>query len=130
VRPSAYDPVLETASAGWKTQIGDFISGAEGKAGTPGGEYAANQQFYVDIQSAIEGHVARVRAASGSPEAIQILQLLSTDVENLRKLHQTGGAAGLSPSVGEPARAAIETELRALDKLESEYKGAAGTPSG
>lgn len=127
VRGSGYDPALETASTDWKTKIGAFIAGAQEKAGTPEGEYAAHKQFYVDIQTDIEGQITRTQAASGSPESVKILQILSKDVENLRKLHEAGGAAGLSPAVAQPAHTAIETELRALKTLQSELKNSAGT---
>ncbi|HVE82257.1 MAG TPA: hypothetical protein VND93_05395, partial [Myxococcales bacterium] len=109
--------------ADWKTQIGDFITRMESQAGTPSGEYQSNMQFYEDTQKSIGGEVARVKAASGSQRAMEIMDLLAKDVENLRKLHESGGKGGLTQTLGEPARQAIETELGALNKLESEYRG-------
>jgi hypothetical protein len=103
-------------------QIGTFITDTEGKAGTPSGEYEANKQFYVDLQNKIGGQIANTKAAGGSARSVEIMELLSKDVENLRKLHEAGGKAGLTPEVGEPARAAIETELRAMTKLQSELR--------
>ena len=123
-----YDQKLDAASTDWQEKIGAFITDAESKAGTPDGEYEASKQFYEDMQNTIGGHVARTKAASGSPRAVEILELLSKDVENLRKLHESGGKGGLSRALGDPARQAIETELRALNKLESEYR--AGSENG
>lgn len=117
-----YDPKLESAAADWKAQIGKFIAEAESSAGTPGGEYDANKKFYEDMQNTIGGQVAQTKAASGSPRAVEIMELLSKDIENLRKLHESGGKAGLTSELGDPARALIETELRALTKLQSEYR--------
>ena len=120
---SRYDVKLEAAAADWKEQVGAFITDSVAKAGTPGGEYEANKKFYEDMQNSIGGHVARTKAASGSQRAVEILELLSKDIENLRKLHEVGGKAGLTQAVADPARTAIETELRALNKLQSEYRG-------
>jgi len=127
--PKQYDPVLENASSGWREKIGAFITSAEEKAGTPGGTYESNKQFYEDMQTAIGGQLARLQAASSSKHLAEILQLLSKDIENLRTLHESGGEAGLSQALGEPARQAIETELNALDKLQSEYKAGSHTAS-
>lgn len=120
--PPRYDPKLEVAAADWKEQIGTFITDTEGKAGTPGGEYEANKPFYEGMQSKIGGQIANTKAGGGSARAVEIMELLSKDVENLRKLHEAGGKAGLTTEVGEPARAAIETELRAMTKLQSELR--------
>jgi hypothetical protein len=125
---SRYDVKLEVASTEWQEKIGAFITDAEAKAGTPGGEYEMHKQFYEDMQNSIGGHVARTKAANGSARAVEILELLSKDIENLRKLHESGGKGGLSAALGEPARQAIETELRALNKLQSEYR--AGNENG
>src|SRR4051812_5251268 len=111
-----YDPKMEAAAADWKAQIGKFIDDSEALAGTPGGELEANKQFYEDMQKTIGGQIAQTKAASGSPRAVEIMELLSKDIENLRKLHETGGKAGLTKTLGEPARTAIETELRAMNK--------------
>lgn len=119
---SKYDVKLEAAASDWQAQISAFITDQESKAGTPGGEFEPNKQFYDGVQQSIGGETARIKAASGSSRAIEILELLSKDVENLRKLHETGGKAGLTQAMGEGARTAIETELRALNKLESEYR--------
>jgi len=122
--PPKYDPKLEVAAADWQTQIGAFITDTEGKAGTPDGEYATetNKKFYEDMQNKIGGQIATTKAAGGSARAVEIMELLSKDVENLRKLHEAGGKAGLTTEVGEPARAAIETEIRAMNKLQSELR--------
>jgi hypothetical protein len=119
-----YDPKLEAASTSWKAQVGRFIAEAEASAGTPSGEYESegNKQFYTDMQNAIGGQIAQTRAVSGSPRAVEIMELLSKDIENLRKLHESNGKSGLTSELGDPARAAIETELRALDKLQSELR--------
>jgi hypothetical protein len=126
--PPRYDPKLEVAASDWKQKIGDFITDAEGKAGTPAGEYEASKQWYEDMQSTIGGQIANTKAAGGSPRAVEIMELLSKDIENLRKLHESGGKAGLTQEVGEPARAAIETELRAMTKLQAELR--AGNDNG
>ena len=119
---SKYDVKLEAAAADWTEEVNTFIKDTVAKAGTPGGEYEANKKFYEDMQNSIGGHVARTKAGSGSQRAVEILELLSKDVENLRKLHEIGGKAGLTQVVADPARDAIETELRALNKLQSEYR--------
>jgi hypothetical protein len=126
--PPRYDPRLEVAAADWKQQIGTFITDTEGKAGTPAGEYESNKQFYEDMQKTIGGQIAQTKEAGGSPRAVEIMELLSKDIENLRKLHESGGKAGLTQELGEPARAAIETELRAMTKLQSELR--AGNDNG
>jgi hypothetical protein len=131
-KASLYDPALEAASTDWRSKIGDFITSAEQKAGTPDGTLEANKQFYEDMQKSIGEQIARTKAGSGSERAIQILESLSSSIEKLRKLHELGGEGGLTQAMGEPARQIIETELRALEKLQSEYKGGGGeaTPNG
>jgi hypothetical protein len=123
-----YDPKLEVAASDWKQKIGDFITTAESKAGTPEGEYEANKQFYEDMQNTVGGQIAQTKAAGGSARAVEIMELLSKDLENLRKLHESGGKGGLTQELGEPARAAIETELRAMTKLQAELR--AGNDNG
>jgi hypothetical protein len=120
--PPRYDPKLEVAAADWTQQIGTFITDVEGKAGTPAGEYEPNKKFYEEMQSTIGGQIANTKAAGGSDRAVEIMDLLSKNIENLRKLHESGGAGGLPQEVGEPARAAIETQLRAMTKLQSELR--------
>jgi len=104
-----YDVKLAAATSDWKEQIGSFITSTEEKAGSPAGEYAQNTKFYTEVQASIGGKIADLKASSGSGKATEILQLLSKDIENLRQLHESGGAAGLTQAVGEPARSAIET---------------------
>src|SRR5688500_8090546 len=43
---SRYDVKLEAAATEWQEQVGAFIKAAVDQAGTPGGEYEANKQFY------------------------------------------------------------------------------------
>lgn len=119
-----YDERLVSVSSDWKTQIGAFITGAVEKAGTPAGAYAdpANQKFYADMKAAIDGESQRVKAASGSPHALDILDKLAKDVENLRLLHESGGEKGLSKALADPAQSAIDTEFRALQTLMDEYR--------
>lgn len=126
--PPRYDPKMEVASADWSQQLGTFITDTESKAGTPEGEYAASKQFYEDFQNKIGGQIANTKAEGGSARSVEIMELLSKDVENLRKLHEAGGKAGLTKEVGEPARAALETELRAMAKLQSELRSGNDNP--
>jgi hypothetical protein len=60
--------------------------------------------------------------AHGEP-IVHSLDLLSANVDQLALLHQQPG--GISQVVGEPARQTLETQIRAIFKLEAELR--AGT---
>lgn len=114
-----YDPILDSSVSALSSKVNSFLARMETTAGTPAGEYAPNAGFYAEVLGELKTLQLRTEQQEKAKLIEESLVLLSRNIENLRSLHQAGGAAGLSVPVLGPARSALETQFRALFAIEN-----------
>ncbi|MBI2370560.1 MAG: hypothetical protein HYV08_10085 [Deltaproteobacteria bacterium] len=90
----------------------------EATPGTSEGEYANNRVFYEQARAALGAMRFRAQASPGGEPTVQHLAELEKQIENLRRLHERRGQAGLTRAAIDPIRTAINAELKAIVALE------------
>jgi hypothetical protein len=115
---SPYDEVIDKSTSEIHTRVVAFVDRMTTLAGKPEGTYSANVVFYGDIKASIA--TLKLRAAAQGKNEITVLLVgeLATNIENLRKLHESGKEGGLPSILASPALSAIEINCAAIVKFE------------
>ena len=121
-----HDPVLDGKISDLQAQVESFLTRMGAKAGTPAGSYAQNEDFYADIGGELLALRSRAEVTPKAELFIRHLDLIVENLERLRGLHEKRGEEGLSKVLVEPARSALEVQLRALLKLNAELRTGRG----
>lgn len=117
-----YDPILDSSAHAVATKVNAFLDKMGQAAGTPAGEYAPNAAFYSDVVGELTTLRLRTAQQERAGKLEESVGLLLKSVDELRQLHQAGGAAGLSKPILGPARSAIETQFQALFAVENSLR--------
>jgi hypothetical protein len=115
---SPYDEAIDEGASDIHTQIVAFVERMTILAGKPEGAYAANVVFYSDLKARISTLRLRAQAQGKNEVTVALVGELSTNFENLRKLHEMSKDAGLPSVLASPALSAIEVNCAAIVKFE------------
>ena len=118
---SDYDDKLDSAVTDVHTSISDFLTRMAEDSGTPAGTYAKNKGFYSETLATLAS--IRMRAEANNDQnrnsrTIEQIQGLEKTIGQLKQVHASNGAAGLSPAFIEPARSSIDTQCKAITTFE------------
>jgi hypothetical protein len=115
---SPYDEALDHGASEIHTRIAAFVDKMTALAGKPEGTYAANTAFYADLKASVATLKMRAQAQGKNEVTVALVAELSTNVENLRRLHEGSKDAGLPAVLASPALSAIEVNCAAIVKFE------------
>ncbi|MFQ5656342.1 MAG: hypothetical protein ACE5G5_02280 [Candidatus Methylomirabilales bacterium] len=115
---SDYDAVIDRSATELQKKVETFLVKMEGAAGTSAGEYANNKAFYDETVVALSAMRVRAAAMPKNELTVESIDLIKENIENLRKLHKRRGERGLSKTVIDPVRTAMNTQFTAILKLE------------
>jgi hypothetical protein len=115
---SPYDEALDHGASEIHTRIVAFLDKMTTVAGKPEGTYAANTTFYSDLKASVATLKMRAQAQGKNEVTVALVGELGTNVENLRRLHESSKDAGLPAVLASPALSAIEVNCAAIVKFE------------
>ena len=121
---SQYDPQTDAAATELQKQIERFLIDMElaSQSDLPEDSrrrtFAANREFYREVQVALSSMRLRAEAIPQNQQTIQQISDLEASIKALQQLHIEGGERGLRPAVVRPTRIAINTHLGAIIRLE------------
>jgi hypothetical protein len=115
---SPYDEAIDRGTSEIHTRITAFVERMTTLAGKPEGTYAANTGFYGDLKANVATLKLRAQAQGKNEITTALVGELATNVENLRKLHESSKDAGLPSLLASPALSAIEVNCAAIVKFE------------
>jgi hypothetical protein len=115
---SPYDEAIDRGASETHTRVVAFVERMTALAGKPEGVYPANITFYSDLKATVATLKLRAQAQGKNEITAALVGELATNVENLRKLHETSKDAGLPPVLASPALSAIEVNCAAIVKFE------------
>jgi hypothetical protein len=115
---SPYDELIDQGVTDFHTKVSTFVGKMMTLSGKPEGTYDANTAAYPELTADLSTLKLRAHATPQNEVTEQALNELAVNVENLRKLHQSGGAQGLSPPLAKPALVAIDVQCESILKLE------------
>lgn len=115
---SPYDQLIDEGVTEFHTKISTFIGKMKNLSGKPEGTYEANRDAYPEFTAELSTLKLRAHATAKNELTEKSLAEVETNVENLRKLHESGGEKGLAPAMANPALAAIDIQCEAILKLE------------
>jgi hypothetical protein len=115
---SPYDEAIDNGASEIHTRVVAFVEKMTTFAGKPEGTYSANLGFYGDLKASLA--TLKLRAAAQGKNEITVLLVgeLATNIENLRRLHESSKDAGLPSILASPALSAIEVNSAAIIKFE------------
>ena len=119
---SAYDQVVDEGVTKFHTDIVAFVGKMSALAGKPEGTYEANQGAYAEFAAQLSS--LKMHAAQTPKNTIteQALDELARNIENLRKLHESGKDHGLSEPLTRTAIVAIHVQCESILKFEMAKK--------
>jgi hypothetical protein len=115
---STYDEAIDKGTSEIYTRAVAFVDKVTALAGKPEGTYVANAAFYSDLKASVATLKLRSQAQGKNEITIALVGELATNVENLRRLHESSKDAGLPSILASPALSAIETNCAAIVKFE------------
>lgn len=121
---SQYDEQTDVAATQFHKQIEGFLlqmealSESDMPEAVAGRSYAANQEFYRELDVALSSMALRARSIPQNDLTIQQVELLEQSVESLKQLHAEAGERGLRRAVVLPLRAGINAQLGSIIRLE------------
>lgn len=115
---SPYDQVVDEGVTAFHTHVTAFVGKMEALAGKPEGSYEANKASYPDLNAELSSLKMRATQTPLNDSTVKSLDELIGNVEQLRKLHDSGGDKGLFPALAEPALKAIDVQCESILKLE------------
>jgi hypothetical protein len=115
---SPYDEQLDKGTSAAHTAIATFVDKMGALAGNPKGSFEENREFYTDLVAKLSTLKLRAAAPPGNEITVNLFDELIGNVQKLRALHETNGAAGLPPELGKPALAALDVNCSAILKFE------------
>jgi hypothetical protein len=115
---SPYDEAIDRGASEIHTRVTAFIDKMTTLAGKPEGTYAANTAFYADLKASVATLKLRAQAQGKNEVTVNLVGELGTNVENLRRLHESSKDAGLPSILATPALSAIEVNCAAIVRFE------------
>ena len=115
---SPYDEAIDHGTSEIHTRMVAFVERVTNLAGKPEGTYAANVGFYNDLKASVATLKLRALAQGKNEITVALVGELATNVDNLRKLHESSKDAGLPSILASPALSAIEINCAAIVKFE------------
>jgi hypothetical protein len=115
---SPYDEQLDQGTSTAHTEIAVFVGKMGALAGKPEGSFEANREFYAEVAAKLSTLKLRAAAQPKNEVTGKLFDELIGNVQRLRMLHETNGAAGLPSELGKPALAAIDVNCGAILKFE------------
>ena len=115
---SPYDEAIDKGASEIHTRIVGFVERMTSLAGKPEGAYVANLAFYGDLKASLSTLKLRAQAQGKNEITVALVGELATNIENLRKLHESSKDAGLPSILASPALSAIEINCAAIVKFE------------
>jgi hypothetical protein len=115
---SPYDEALDKGTSEIHTRVVAFLEKMTSLGGKPEGAYSANVAFYSDLKASIATLKLRAAAQGKNEITVALVGELATNIENLRKLHESSKDAGLPSILASPALSAIEVNCAAIVKFE------------
>jgi hypothetical protein len=115
---SPYDEAIDHGASEIHTRIVAFVERMTNLAGKPEGAYPANIGFYGDLKASVATLKLRAQAQGQNEITVALVGELATNIENLRKLHESSKDAGLASILATPALSAIEINCGAIVKFE------------
>jgi hypothetical protein len=115
---SPYDEAIDRGASEIHTRLVAFVERMTAVAGKPEGTYAANTAFYADLKASVATLKLRAKAQGKNELTVALVGELATNVENLRRLHESSKDAGLPSILASPALSAIEINCAAIVRFE------------
>ena len=126
---SAYDEIIDRGVSDLHTKVVSFVARMVTESGKPEGTYEPNAAFYDDAKAAISTLRLRARLQDKNEDTVKLIDLLDSNMDLLRHLHEMGKEHGLSKALADPALAAIETNFESILKFEVAKKRGEPSPT-
>ena len=109
---STYDEAIDKGTSEIYTHAVAFVDKVTALAGKPEGTYVANAAFYSDLKASVATLKLRSQAQGKNEITIALVGELATNVENLRRLHESSKDAGLPSILASPGAFRDRDQLR------------------
>lgn len=121
-----YDSQIDQSVTEFQKKTEEFMIKMERKIGKPEASYESNVQFYDDMKIILSGIQVRANAIPKNEKTIEMLKLLSENLDKLESAHKMG----LKANDILPARSAMNIGCTAILKLElAKRRGVEDTPT-
>lgn len=121
-----YDSQIDQSVTEFQKKTEEFLIKMERKIGKPEASYESNVQFYDDMKIILSGIQVRANAIPKNEKTIEMLKLLSENLDKLESAHKMG----LKANDILPARSAMNIGCTAILKLElAKRRGVEDTPT-
>lgn len=115
---------IERMAIGLQQDVETFLVKMEDAAGTTAGGYAYNKAFYRQTQVALSSMRVGTEAIPKNELTVEQINEIEKNIEHLRLLHEKRGNAGLTKTLVDPIRTAINTDFTMILTLELAKKRA------
>jgi len=124
-----YDQVIDQTVVSLQTQIETFLTQMERTAGTPEGEYVNQTKFYDGIDGTLATLTVRAASIPQNEIVTQQINLLKSNIDLLKKIHQEQKEKGLTQLQIDPIKTAFDVQFKAIYQLEDALKRGKTTTS-